>query len=187
MGITQKTPPGDITKELNKAWRGFDNVIVNIMNYVGLDFVSTARDSMKIDTSAFPAVHRMTKKEIREGKSQPQTGDYMDQTANLRNSIGYFLLKDGTQIRQQLHGGLESTSAAMTVLNSVPKKPGYQLIGIAGMDYASYLESQGFNVITSQAGIAMVNLNDRVNAFARRKGINLTDYADMTGTTSFIR
>ena len=48
---------------------------------------------------------------------------------------------------------------------------GYQLIGVAGMDYASYLESRGFNVITSQSVTALKSVEESVRAFAAKKGL----------------
>jgi len=38
------------------------------------------------------------------------------------------------------------------------KPSGFQLILIAGMNYASYVESKGYNVISYQADICMVDL-----------------------------
>jgi hypothetical protein len=58
----------------------------------------------------------------------------------------------------------------------VPQKEGYQLIGVAGMDYASHVESKGYNVITSQGDIALVNIERLLNKFKDRmnkKGANM--------------
>lgn len=186
MGITPKTPQSEIDKELKKAFRGLGNVIKNIMMYVGETFVNDARRSLNIDTGAFPATHRMTKSEMEKGKSQPQTGDYLDQTSNLRSSIGYFLYKDGNLISKKLEGKPEGMSAAETLAAGATKKPGYQLIGVAGMDYASYVESQGFNVISSQGALMQVNLDTRIRAFAAKKGLNLSEYAEFSTSTAMI-
>jgi hypothetical protein len=172
MGIVQKTTDKEIQSEIERQRKVLENGIITILNYVGLQFMTEARDSLKIDTGAFPSLHKMTKKEMAEGGSQPKTGDYMDQTGNLRGSIGYFIFKDGIQVRGKVSGNFESTASAMVMLNSVPKITGFQLIGVAGMDYASYVESQGFNVITSQAAVAMVSLDTKLQAYANRKGMD---------------
>ena len=98
-------------------------------------------------------------------------GEYLDDTTNLRNSIGYYVLQNGAIIRGRVEGPAEATSAAMTVLQQVPKvNIGYQLIGVAGMEYASYLESRGFNVITSQGMVALTNVEQRLRRLRSSQG-----------------
>jgi hypothetical protein len=45
-----------------------------------------------------------------------------------------------------------------TAIQDVVKPKGFQLIGVAGMNYASHVESKGYNVISYQADVCMVNL-----------------------------
>lgn len=103
-------------------------------------FVTNARLAVNIDSGSFPK------------------GDYTDQTKNLRNSIGYVIYKDGVSIRENIEVGGEGSSAARLALAQVPSKAGYVLVGIAGMNYASYLESLGYNVITSQGMLLIQDL-----------------------------
>lgn len=188
MGIRQTTPPADIRRSLDEQLFALEAGIVRIMNYVGLQFVRDVRQSINIDTGAFPAVHKMTKREMSKGKSQPQTGDYLDQTAALRSSVAYFVLKDGNVIRKQNNGEKrEGVTAAQKLLDEVPKVQGYQLIGVAGMDYASYVESHGFNVITSQSNVAIVDLSDRLQAYAKRKGGLSGMEAEIIGVSTALR
>ena len=45
-----------------------------------------------------------------------------------------------------------------SLVQNIAKPEGIQLIGIAGMDYASHVESKGYNVISYQADVCMVDL-----------------------------
>jgi len=170
MGIKRITTDKQISDDINRQSKSIGAGIINILNIVGWQFVSDARDSLKIDTSAFPARRKPTEKDGK--KKQPGTGDYMDDTGNLRGSIGYFILLNGVVIYTNMQGPGKGITAAQTMLTKVPVKSGYQLIGVAGMNYASYLESQGFNVITSQAFVAMVSFDAQIKAYAAKKGMS---------------
>lgn len=86
-------------------------------------------------------------------------GGFGDITGNLRSSIGYFILKDGEVIHENLTGTPEGKSTARTQLYLVEKRKGLQLVGMAGMNYASAVESRGLNVISFQADICLVDLD----------------------------
>ena len=73
----------------------------------------------------------------------------------------------------------------MAVLTRVETLGGYQLIGVAGMDYASYLESKGFNVITSQSVIALESVEKSVRAFAAQKGLEDVNISTRGVTTQW--
>lgn len=158
MGIKPKFKQIEVLKELEGGYRKIENGIIRILQYAGEQFVKDARDGMKISPSAFPK------------------GNYQDQTANLRSSVGYFVLKDGVIIDTNFQGTAEGITAGRAALDLVPQKEGYQLIGVAGMDYASHVESKGYNVITSQGDIALVNIERLLNKFKDRmnkKGANM--------------
>lgn len=93
---------------------------------------------------------------IISGRSQPQShemGFYQDHSGNLRNSIAYYLFENGELIRFKEFGNIVENRSHLE-----PETRGFQLIGIAGMDYASYVEARGFNVITMQAEVCIINL-----------------------------
>jgi hypothetical protein len=107
----------------------------------------------------------------REQMQDHAMGTYKDVTANLRNSVGYFIFQDGRNIFQnpatneftgpKSEGKLpESEIAAINLasIKDVIKPEGIQLIGVAGMEYASYVESKGYNVISYQADVCLVDL-----------------------------
>lgn len=81
-------------------------------------------------------------------------GDYMDQTGNLRSSIGYILFKNGVAIHQsftQVGSGLKGTNEGRSTAIKVGSKynNGLCLVVVAGMNYALAVESRGRDVLTS--------------------------------------
>lgn len=181
MGITLRTSPKAITAETLRQLQAIENGIVNRLDLTGAEFMDQAKRDLNIDRSAFPAVRKGKKGDTPRGP-----GEYLDDTTNLRNSIGYYVLQNGAIIRGRVEGPAEATSAAMTVLQQVPKvNIGYQLIGVAGMEYASYLESKGFNVITSQAFLAMTNVEGMISRFAKAKNAEID--IEFTGLQSAMR
>lgn len=93
---------------------------------------------------------------IKNARGQVQDhamGTYVDQTTNLRNSIGYFIFHDGRYVT----GKNDLASNTIEIQDHVKPK-GIQLIGIAGMNYASEVESKGYNVISYQADVCIVEI-----------------------------
>lgn len=107
----------------------------------------------------------------REQMQDHAMGTYKDVTANLRNSIGYFIFHNGRNVFQNPSTNeytgpkpeskmpeSEIASINLGAIKEVIKPEGFQLIGVAGMEYASYVESKGYNVISYQADVCLVDL-----------------------------
>ncbi len=75
---------------------------------------------------------------------------YKDRTGNLRSSIGYIVALDGVEKIGNLQGTAEGMARAKELAHEVLSEDpvGVVLIGFAGMHYASYVESRGYDVIT---------------------------------------
>lgn len=156
MGITPKFSSADVRRDIERQWAKIESQFYRIMAYVGEEFITKVRSGLNIDSGAFPK------------------GDYTDRTANLRSSAGYAILKDGVVIQIDLQGTAEGESAAKALLSGIPKTSnGYQFIGMAGMEYASWLEAMGYNVISSQADVAIVDLSRMLKDYAARKGFEI--------------
>lgn len=107
--------------------------VVTALQYIGEECVGIARDN----------------------------GSYGDVTGNLRNSIGYVLTHNGDIISQNFEervaskvvdaangkGILEGQALAMELAKKAKK--GYALIVVAGMHYAYYVETRGYDVLDS--------------------------------------
>ncbi len=111
-------------------------------------------------------IHRATEKVLQYIGEQCVTiarekGTYNDITGNLRNSIGYVLVKNGSILCKNFEakveskvvsgaigkGILEGEALASLLASKVDK--GYALIVVAGMHYAYYVETLGKDVLDS--------------------------------------
>ncbi len=173
MGLVARHTNHDVLKELKKGQAQIERGIIRVFQFVGETFAKDAKENLKIE--GYWKQRELTEAEKAKGVKQPSRGDYVDRTGNLRSSIGYFILINGRIFNQKLDGTQEGISAAIQALNDVPNKSGYQLIGVAGMDYASHVESKGYNVITSQSTVALIDLKSILLKFKdryNRKGID---------------
>ena len=177
MGIMMKTSQQEIGRMTQQQLQAIEDGIIRRLEKVAYDFVTDARDQVKIDTGAFGA--------IRKAEPHLSAGKYLPDTGNLQSSIGFFILKDGVVISRNFGSETEWAAAGMAVLTRVETLGGYQLIGVAGMDYASYLESKGFNVITSQSVIALESVEKSVRAFAAQKGLEDVNISTRGVTTQW--
>lgn len=131
MGIKCNFNSGDFEAEFNRQKEALYKKILNAFITAGEDFVINARGQMQD--------HAM--------------GQYKDDTTNLRNSIGYFIFFNGELVHEK-----NDIVTNKGHIQDLIKPTGFQLIGIAGMNYASYVESKGYNVISYQADICLVDL-----------------------------
>lgn len=80
------------------------------------------------------------------------SGGYDDHTRNLRGSIGFKISFEGKEVSR---GGFDSRSstdgenAAQTALSKLDTKGSlWEIVVVAGMEYARYVEAKGYNVIS---------------------------------------
>ncbi|HEY1055012.1 MAG TPA: HK97 gp10 family phage protein [Emticicia sp.] len=128
MGIRPTFSLADIRKRLDAAQQKIDAAVVQVLRRLG----------------------EMCVKEAREN------GGYMDQTGNLRSSIGYVIVVKGKIVEsvfsaanKDLNGQGESTGKAYAERLAGNYSTGYALIVVAGMSYAAKVESMSKNVLTS--------------------------------------
>lgn len=84
---------------------------------------------------------------------------YRDRTANLKNSISFALFHDGELVRmnvgqipqpQESPKGQQGVQNALETFSNEPgvvAPKGYSLIIVAGMEYGTYVEHRGYNVL----------------------------------------
>lgn len=144
MGIT--VSKDSIRVSLDQWSDEIEEQVIRILTRVGEEFVKAAREMSKAQ------------------------GGFGDVTGNLRSSIGYFILKDGEIVNQMIYlssiGTDKATGVATSkrIVESMPTFIGYRLVGIAGMNYASYVESKGYNVISIQKELSFINLKEYFDA-----------------------
>ena len=153
MALKARYNEQDILRRLKEEAARIEKDLIDIMGFVAEKFIKEARDGLNI-TGAFPK------------------GDYTDRTENLRSSIGYFILKDGSIIQQNLEGNSEGMANAKLALQEIHPRIGHiQLILVAGMDYASYVESRGYNVLTSQGDLIFIDLERLWKKYSKKRNI----------------
>lgn len=89
-----------------------------------------------------------------------ESGTFKDQTGNLRSSIGYVIVKNGTlltknfakhtksQIKTPIDGDKVAEKIAINIASQIK---GFALIGLAGMNYSVFVEAKGYEVISGSA------------------------------------
>lgn len=83
------------------------------------------------------------------------SGNYQDQTGNLRSSIGYVIAINGKIIEDNFEGSAEGQNVGKNIAREIARSiPDIALIVVAGMKYASHVESKGRNVLTSAEQLA---------------------------------
>jgi hypothetical protein len=120
----------DVDKIIAEELVRVERIIIRNLQYVGENALAVARNS----------------------------GDYTDQTGNLRSSIGYIVAKNGKIIKRggfnpNQNSGTEGQEGASDGENFAIEtlkdfSTGYVLIVVAGMKYAEYVEKKDYDVLT---------------------------------------
>ena len=87
----------------------------------------------------------------------------MDQTGNLRSSIGYIVFVDGVAVGENyvpVSGGVEGVEKGKALAKKVGStyKNGVCMVVTAGMNYAVHVEAKGRDVLTSAEHLAKQEL-----------------------------
>ena len=147
MPVTPMFTPQSIADYINEQAAIQRKAIVEIMVYIGKQCVNTARS---LDT-------------------------YKDQTGNLRSSIGFIVVDGGQVVFSSgfpvIKTGSEGAKTGRDFIKELAQEnsTGISLIVVAGMNYASYVEAMGFNVLTSAELLA----EQKVPEMLRKLGFEL--------------
>ena len=133
--IRMTTPMDAIDKKIAKEINRAENEILKKLSFIGENAVNDARGN----------------------------GDYLDNTGNLRSSIGYTILKDGETVRTSSFDRVKKEASkakkeSTKLLDELKTKfnTGFVLIVVAGMDYAVTVEARGRNVLSSSKLLAEI-------------------------------
>jgi len=136
MALIRITTDDDIRKTIEEYKALVYDRVLKMLQYAGEEFVSSARLQDQDHAS----------------------GHYQDVTGNLRNSIGYIIYCNGEKIFGD--AGEFEDEAGSIISSYLNPHYWFQLFAYASMNYASYVEAKGFNVVTIQAGAMFVSLMD---------------------------
>lgn len=132
--IEMVTPMDQIDRMIEEEIRKSEKDIIKKLSYIGESVIKEAR----------------------------MNGDYIDQTGNLRSSIGYVLLNNGKTVLENIqksNRGTDKSTGVQVAKNFIQEisekyKNDFVLIVVAGMDYAVYVEAMGLNVLSSSKLLA---------------------------------
>ncbi|WP_353721929.1 hypothetical protein [Dyadobacter sp. 676] len=180
--IKPRFKQADITKHIASRLAVMEKEILTRLHVLGLQCVQMARGYGNNDPSAFPIKYgsspnpkplrqRLISARDREKNpavKPPKFGDFLDQTSNLRQSISYFIIKDGKVIDGDLgdKGVTVAHNIAQQRARNVQK--GYGLVVVAGQDYAEYVEANGYDVISSAEQFAKKQMPQLLAAMKKR-------------------
>ena len=127
MPIIQTTPQQEIDAYMAEGIKRIEYALVYNLQYVGERCVNAARKSKS----------------------------YLDQTGNLRSSVGYVISVDGNvvnssdfdTVKNGENGAKEGYEYACSLASQFPQ--GICLIVVAGMNYAAYVSATGRDVLDS--------------------------------------
>ena len=109
------------------------------LKYIGSEFVANARKKTKIKSKNKVYPHA-------------ETGFY-DHTGNLRSSIGYLIEENGKEYKKKFNkvadGDVGKDKGVESAKKIAEQYNGLVLCVVAGMEYGLYVESKGYDVISS--------------------------------------
>ncbi len=132
--IEMVTPMDEIDRMIEEEIRKSERDIIKKLSHIGESAISEAREN----------------------------GNYMDQTGNLRSSVGYVILNNGKTVLENIQmseRGTDRSTGVQVAKNFIQEisekyKNDFVLIVVAGMDYAVYVEALGRNVLSSSKLLA---------------------------------
>jgi len=141
MSVQPQFTRADVKAEIERKMKAYRNAIVNRFRQAGEKFVTLAR----------------------------LNGEYIDQTGNLRSSIGYIILYNGAPLFEAFPGGKsEGVAKGKSLAEKESSDNGYVLVGVAGMEYAAAVESKGRDVITGSSQIVEGWLNNALQSLKNK-------------------
>lgn len=183
--IQPKFKMKDVEAFVKKRLEQLDKRIIDRLSYLGEQCVNNARSFGDNNPTAFPIKYgdfkdpqplKQRKISERELKKRPhlaaakiEFGDYIDDTTNLRNSIGYVIYRNG--VRVEGNTGSKASSTVLKIANKRAKDTpsGYVLVVVVGMNYAAYVESRGYDVLSSTELWAETELSKLLKQLAKGK------------------
>lgn len=144
MGMRQTTPQGRIAAYIERQVAKYEQKLLENLSRVGERCVEAAQ------MLPSPQFLNRSRKEI-----PPHQPNYIDWTANLRSSIGYVIVRDGSVVTQggfkSAKGGDEGAAEGKAYAEQLAAKfpSGITLIVVAGMNYAAYVSAKGYDVLDS--------------------------------------
>lgn len=160
MGIERKYDLGAIERGLRELPDKVGSLVVEKLCYAGESAVNKARKLPHPPESLWKTTNDKGETVVKSPVPAHQP-NYIDWTANLRSSIGYVVVADGEivqissfeAVQGEKGNGEEGSQKGRQFAEELAGKyaTGYALILVAGMHYAAYVQSKGYDVLNSAA------------------------------------
>lgn len=150
MNVTPLFTPDELLEQVQEQADTEIGLLVRELQYIGEQVVAEARTGAKT-----------------MGK------DYLQQTGNLRSSIGYVITLDGKVVTESSfhpqpgsESGAEGADEGREYAHKVAGDlPGLAIVVVAGMKYATHVHHKGYDVLDSAELLARQLLDDLANDF----------------------
>lgn len=147
----------DIQKNTQDFIKRVDEMTDMILGSVGEKFVENARNSV---------TETIYKRTVYTKKGEARSRRPWELTGNLRNSIGFLIIKN-KQITGAKFGSGEGAAKGEQEAKELAKEVENGLVGVAGMDYALFVESKGYDVISNSVNIAIPQYERMMEKFLK--------------------
>ena len=132
-------------------------------DYNSANFLLQLKNDVEVGyASIIPEMIRVCKEFLVSTRGQLQDHSmhtYLDQTKQLRGSLAAYIFRNGLLIWSD--GGKNDVVSRQIIREQIALTPsGFDIIGIASKEYASWVESKGYNVIPNQGEWFVVNLGE---------------------------
>lgn len=139
---------------------------------VGTDFVRDARDKASESERAAVKDAKIAARMMGGSVNLTSSGSFKDWTGNLRSSIGFVVSNNGRILHKDFEPSAKGTDKkigmrkGLEFAKSLVPLHGISLIVVAGENYAAYVESKGYDVITGSSTNATRSLKQAMRAIS---------------------
>lgn len=123
---------------------------------------------IEVEKAQIEALQKIGEMCVAHAREIPSDIGFKDQTGNLRSSIGYVIFRDGVAIRsnyEQVLEGNEGVQKGQQLAEEIgTQTKGLSLVVTAGMQYATYVEAKGRDVLSSAELLAQRELPKELQA-----------------------
>ena len=125
------------------------NFLLQLKNDVEVGYASIIPDMIRVCKSFLI--------DVREQLEGHDLGNYNNRSKQLRESLAAYIFRNGVIIWSDEGGnGTESQRVIREQITLTPS--GFDIIGIASKEYASWVESKGYNVMTNQGEVFLFDM-----------------------------
>lgn len=135
--IKQLTPLTVIRQSIETAIENEMQIIVRKISYI-------AEKAVNLQRSLGDEYSSLSKEQIEAIRAKKHTPNYIDDTHNLRESIGYMIAVNGEPIVSDL---INSSAQKLAQKALSENQNGIALILTAGMEYAASVSERGYDVL----------------------------------------